>query len=100
MKIYVADTGVFINRKGRDRQLVTVPAVVDETKAKYTSMEMLIALETGAKVEQPDPMFRKKIVDRAERTGDIEELSGTDIDVLAKSLEYGKNAVLMTDDYA
>lgn len=100
MKIYIADTGVFINRKGRDRQLVTVPAVIDETKAKYTSMEMLIALETGAKVEQPDPVFRKKIVDRAEGTGDLEELSRTDIDVLAKALEYGKNAVLMTDDYA
>ncbi len=100
MKILVADTAVFINRYRENATFVTVPTVVDELKSRESSIEGLLAIETGARVEQPDPEAVAEIRRMAGNTRDIEELSGTDIDILAKAFEYKDNAVLLTDDYA
>jgi UPF0271 protein len=48
----------------------------------------------------PEDSFREKIMQTANKTRDCEELSSTDIDILAKALEYKGNSVLLTDDYA
>lgn len=101
MKILVADTAVFINRyRTDDATFITVPSVVDELKSRESSIEGLLAVEGGAKVEQPDPDAIAEIRRMAGNTRDIEELSDTDIDVLAKAFEYKDNCVLLTDDYA
>ncbi|MBP2030564.1 UPF0271 protein [Methanohalophilus levihalophilus] len=100
MKIFVADTAVFINRYRKNAPFVTVPGVVEELRSRESSIEGLLAIESGARVEQPDPETVAEIHQMAKNTRDIEELSGTDIDILAKALEYRDKAVLLTDDYA
>lgn len=100
MKIFIADTAVFINRYRKNATFVTVPAVIEELKSRESSIEGLLAIESGARVEQPDPEAVAEIHRMAGNTRDIEELSKTDIDILAKALEYKDNAILLTDDYA
>ncbi|MDK2891873.1 DNA-binding protein [Methanohalophilus sp.] len=100
MKIFVADTAVFINRYRRDATFVTVPSVIEELKSRESSIEGLLAIESGAKVEQPNPEAIAEIHRMARNTRDIEELSKTDIEILAKAFEYKDNAILLTDDYA
>ncbi len=53
-------------------------------------------------VEPPLENFKKKVLSKAGITRDSEELSGTDIDILAKALEYSErvDTVLVTDDFA
>jgi UPF0271 protein len=100
MEILVADTAVFINRYRENVPFVTVPSVVEELKSRQSSIEGLLAIERGARVEQPDPKATAEVHRMAGSTRDIEELSETDIDVLAKAFEYKDNAILLTDDYA
>ncbi len=99
--IYIADSAVFIMGKDIDpSRLVTVSAVVGELRSHEASIRFELACEGGARVESADPVWRQKVMDAAGSTRDSEELSATDIDVLAKALEYGDEAVLLTDDYA
>lgn len=101
MVYYIADSAVFIVGYAVDSSLmVTVPSVVDELKSSDAILCFELALETGARVEIPEPEIRYKVLEMAKYTRDIEELSSTDIDILAKALEYKESAVLLTDDYA
>jgi UPF0271 protein len=56
----------------------------------------------NVRVEPPLLSFKKKVKTKAGITRDSEELSGTDIDILAKALEYSEReeTVLVTDDFA
>lgn len=99
--IYIADSAVFIMGKDIDPStLVTVSSVVGELRSHDASLRLELALEGGARVEAVDPVLRQQVIDAAGSTMDSEELSPTDIDMLAKALEYGGEAVLLTDDYA
>jgi UPF0271 protein len=100
MKILIADSAVFINGYRNRAPIVTVPSVVGELKSRGAGMEGVLAVESGARVEQPDPEAIAEIRSMAGTTRDIEELSGADIDILAKALEYRDSGVLLTDDYA
>lgn len=91
----VADASVFIWGKRPEGELITVPAVEAELK-DLRSKSMLHIFE--ARVESPSPQSLKAAKAAAGETGDIRVLSTTDLDVLAKALEYG--ATLATDDYA
>lgn len=101
MVYYIADSAVFIMGKDIDpMNIITVSSVVEELRSSEASLRFDLALEGGARVESPDPVVRKKVIEIAEGTRDVEELSATDIDILSKALEYGSEAVLLTDDYA
>jgi UPF0271 protein len=56
----------------------------------------------NVRVEPPLESFKKEVRAKAGITKDSEELSGTDIDILAKALEYSgrEETVLVTDDFA
>ncbi|TGC07429.1 NOB1 family endonuclease [Methanolobus halotolerans] len=101
MVYFIADSAVFIMGKDIDPvSIITVSSVVGELRSSEASLRFELALEGGAKVEMPDPVVRRRVLEVAESTRDVEELSATDIDILSKALEYGNDAVLLSDDYA
>jgi UPF0271 protein len=97
--IQIADASLFIIRKRIDGSVVTVPSVVEELRDENsrTTMELM-----KVRIEPPLSSFKKKVKIKAGITRDCEELSGTDIDILAKALEYSEreDTVLVTDDFA
>ncbi len=97
--IYIADSSLFIIRKRLDGIVVTVPSVVEELRDENarTTMELM-----NVRVEPALDSFKKEVRSKAGITRDSEELSGTDIDILAKALEYShrEDTVLVTDDFA
>ena len=101
MEYYIADSAVFIMGSGIEPyRIITIPSVVNELKSSEAAMRFDLARERGARVEMPEDSFREKVLQVANETKDCEELSSTDIDILAKALEYKGNSVLLTDDYA
>jgi UPF0271 protein len=101
MEYYIADSAVFIMGSAIEPyRIITIPSVVNELKSSEAVMRFDLARESGARVEMPEDSFREKIMQTANKTRDCEELSSTDIDILAKALEYKGNSVLLTDDYA
>jgi UPF0271 protein len=101
MTYYIADSAVFIMGNYVDSSLlITVPSVVGELKSSEAVLRFELARESGARVEMPEPEMRGEVLEMAKYTQDIEDLSSTDVDILAKALEYKESAVLLTDDYA
>ena len=80
--------------------LITIPGVVDEVRAEAARLRLDLAREGGLRVEWPEPEMVNKIKEMAAYTRDLEELSKTDLEILAKALEHKDNAILLTDDYA
>ena len=97
--IYIADASLFILRKRLEGSIVTVPSVVEELRDENarTTMELM-----NVRIEPSLPGFKKEVRTKAGITKDSEELSATDIDILAKALEYSKReeTILVTDDFA
>ncbi len=101
MTYYIADSAVFImGYPVESTLLITVPSIVNELKSSEAAMRFDLAREDGARVEMPLPHMIDEVVGMAEHTRDMEELSTTDIDILAKALERKDDAALLTDDYA
>jgi len=97
--LYIADASLFIIRKRLEGRFVTVPSVVEELRDEFarTTMELM-----NVRVESPLESFKKEVRSKARMTRDSEELSKTDIDILAIALEYSRQeeTVLVTDDFA
>ena len=97
--MYIADASLFIVRKRLEGIVVTVPSVVEELhdEGARTALELM-----NVRIEPPLETFKKEVRSKAGVTRDSEELSRTDVDILAKALEYSKReeAVLVTDDFA
>ena len=102
MTSYIADSAVFImgNCSVDSSLLITVPSVVDELKSRDSVLRFDLAKEGGLRVEWPEPEMVKEVQKKAEQTRDSEELSKTDLEILAKALEHRDRAILLTDDYA
>ena len=102
MTSYIADSAVFImgNCSVDSSLLITVPSVVDELKSRDSVLRFDLAKEGGLRVEWPEPEMVKEVKKKAEQTRDSEELSKTDLEILAKALEHRDRAILLTDDYA
>jgi UPF0271 protein len=97
--VYIADASLFITRKRLEGSVITVPSVVEELRDENarTIMELM-----NVRVEPPLQDLKKEVRSKAGITRDSEELSGTDIDILAKALEYSRReeTILVTDDFA
>jgi len=97
--IHIADSSLFIIGKRMEGNIVTVPSVIDEIRDEIsrTILELM-----DVRIEPPLQSFIREVTKKARETKDIEELSKTDIDLLAKALEYTRNddTMLITDDYA
>ncbi|NOR48890.1 MAG: DNA-binding protein [Methanosarcinaceae archaeon] len=101
MTYYIADSAVFImGYPVESTLLITVPSVVNELKSSEAAMRFDLARGDGARVEVPLSRMIDEVLGMAEHTRDMEELSTTDIDILAKALERKDDATLLTDDYA
>ena len=101
MTYYIADSAVFImGYPVESTLLITVPSVVNELKSSEAAMRFELARDKGARVEVPQSGMMEDVLNMAKHTRDIEELSTTDIEILAKALEHKDNATLLTDDYA
>lgn len=96
---YIADASLFITRKRLSGIVITVPSVAREIRDEdsRTAMELM-----KTRIEPPLPLFKREVIEKAGVTKDSEELSGTDIDLLAKALEYSRReeVVLVSDDFA
>lgn len=97
--IYIADSSLFITRKRIEGIIITVPSVLDEIRDERsrTIMELM-----NVRIEPVLQSFIREVTSKAKETKDSEELSRTDLDLLAKALEYtrSENTILVTDDYA
>ena len=97
--IYIADSSVFIIGKRIEGIIVTVPSVLDEIRDEEsrTIMELM-----NVRIEPVLQSFIREVTSKARETKDSDELSRTDLDLLAKALEYTRNekTILVTDDYA
>ncbi len=96
---YVADSSLFILRKRLEGSVITVPSVVEELRDENarTTLELM-----NVRIEPSLADFKKEVMEKAGLTKDSEELSDTDIDILAKALEYSRRGgtILVTDDFA
>ena len=97
--IYIADSSLFIIGKRIEGNIITVPSVVDEIRDERsrTNLELM-----NVRIEPVLQSFIREVTTKARENRDSEELSKTDIDLLAKALEYTRNeeTTLISDDYA
>lgn len=101
MPLYIADSAVFIMGKPVDAiHTITIPSVVNELKSSESRLRFDLAREQGLRVELPSKESLDKVIEVSGFSKDHEELSVTDIDVLAKAYDCKDEAVLLTDDYA
>jgi len=93
----VLDASAFINEYHTDEQLATIPLVREELEDE--SAYRFDALEgSGMHLHIPDGETVERIRRAADETGDLEELSTTDIRLIAAAFEL--DGELVTDDYA
>lgn len=95
--MYVLDTSAFINEYHTSEQVATIPLVreeLDDSNAyRFDAME-----GSGMHIHIPDERTVEKVTRAAKESGDHDELSETDIRLVATAFEL--NATLVTDDYA
>lgn len=80
-------------------QSFTTPLVFDEIKhikKSHDAIDALIDLER-LKIIEPEKKFTELVLEKANQTGDLPDLSKGDISVLALSMQL--NGELVTDDY-
>jgi UPF0271 protein len=105
---YILDTSSILSGKQinlDNGELITTNSVIDEIKPGGRDFRYLsYLLEKGLKIFEPKKDSIKKIIDVSKKTGDINRLSKTDIDILALSFDINNesefNAIILTDDYS
>jgi len=95
--MYVLDSSAFINEYHTDEQVASIPLVREELEDE--SAYRFDALEgSGMYMHIPDGETVERIERAARETGDYDELSRTDIRLVAAAFEL--DGTLVTDDYA
>ena len=95
--MYILDSSAFINEYHTDETIASIPLVREELEDE--SAYRFDALEgSGMHMHIPDGETVERIERAARETGDYEELSRTDIRLIAASFEL--DGTLVTDDYA
>ncbi len=95
-KVQVIDTAIFI--QGVDVEGVTTPKVVEEVKDPESKLFLEGLISAGkVRVLAPSRESIEAIKDAARRTGELNELSEADLEILA--LAYEIKGILFTDDY-
>ncbi len=94
--MFVIDAAIFI--QGIDVEGYTTPKVIEEVKGPESKLFLESLISAGkVKVLMPSEESIGIVKEAAKRTGELDELSEADIEVLA--LAYELKAVLFTDDY-
>ncbi|SDJ77891.1 UPF0271 protein [Halovenus aranensis] len=95
--MYVLDSSAFIHEYHTDEPIASVPLVREELEDE--SAYRFDALEgSGMHLHIPDEETVVRIERAARETGDLEELSETDVRLVAAAFEL--DGTLVTDDYA
>ncbi|MDS0259808.1 NOB1 family endonuclease [Haloarcula sp. S1CR25-12] len=95
--MYVLDSSAFINDYHTDEQIATIPLVQEELEGE--AAYRFDALEgSGMHLHIPEENTVERIERAARETGDLAELSDTDIRLVAAAFEL--DCPLVTDDYA
>jgi len=93
----VLDTSAFIHEYTTEDSVVSVPEVHDEldgeTALRFDAME-----GSGMTIHVPAPEAVENVKRAARGSGDLAELSDTDVRLIATAVEL--HATLVTDDYA
>jgi UPF0271 protein len=95
---FILDTSLFFTDYPLSGELFTTPSVAAElidlrSKCRY---ETLLAL--GLQVHESSKESRARVLEAARESGDSEQLSATDTDILALALDL--EGAVLTDDYA
>ncbi len=93
----VLDTSAFIHEYTTDDAVVSVPEVHEELKGE-TALRFDAMEGSGMTIHVPAPEAITNVERAARGSGDLAELSGTDVRLIATTLEL--HATLVTDDYA
>ncbi|MFC7076715.1 MULTISPECIES: NOB1 family endonuclease [Haloarcula] len=95
--MYVLDSSAFINEYHTEERIAAVPEVreelEDEAAYRFDALE-----GSGMHLHIPEENTVERIERAARETGDLAELSGTDIQLIAAAFEL--DGTLVTDDYA
>ena len=95
--MYVLDSSAFINEYHTDERIAAVPEVreelEDEAAYRFDALE-----GSGMHLHIPEENTVERIERAARETGDLAELSDTDIQLVAAAFEL--DGTLVTDDYA
>jgi len=95
--MYVLDSSAFINEYHTTEQTATIPGVQaeleDEAAYRFDAME-----GSGMHLHIPEQGAVERIERAARETGDLAELSETDVRLVAAAFEL--DGTLVTDDYA
>jgi len=95
--MYVLDSSAFINEYHTDAEIATIPLVreelTDESAYRFDALE-----GSGMHLHIPDGETVERVERAARETGDYDELSRTDIRLVAATFEL--DGTLVTDDYA
>jgi len=95
--MYVLDASAFINEYHTTEDTATIPMVreelEDESAYRFDAME-----GSGMHIHIPQDGAVERVRRAAEETGDLAELSTTDVRLIAAAFEL--DARLVTDDYA
>ncbi|MFC6954001.1 NOB1 family endonuclease [Halorubellus litoreus] len=93
----VLDSSAFINEYHSEDDIATIPLVreelTDESGYRFDAME-----GAGMRIHIPDAGTVERVERAARETGDLAELSDTDVRLVATTFEL--DATLVTDDYA
>ena len=93
----VLDSSAFINEYQSEDEIATIPLVreelTDESGYRFDAME-----GAGMRIHIPDAGTVERVERAARETGDLAELSDTDVRLVATTFEL--DATLVTDDYA
>ncbi len=96
MKVQVIDAAVFI--QGFDVEGVTTPKVVEEVRDPESRLFLEGLISAGkVRVLSPSRESLEAVREAARKTGELNELSEADVEILALAYELG--GVLFTDDY-
>ncbi len=95
-KKYILDTSAFLSGKSipMDIEIIIPKSVLEELKYKKNYSFLL----ERSRIMVPSELSIKIATEAAIKTGDINKLSKTDIDIIALSQEF--DATVITDDYA
>ena len=94
----VLDTIAFIAGMSMEGECYTVNEVLEELKSEDAKLKASLALSQGdLKVREPDDKYINEVIKASKKTGDILNLSQTDIKLLALAMEL--KGIIITDDY-
>ncbi|MCX6694500.1 MAG: nucleotide-binding protein [Methanomicrobiales archaeon] len=96
--ILVLDASAFFTGMHWSGTLATTHSVVEEIADLRAKGHLEVFLAGGLMVREPSPESTKTVKEAAAATGDLQVLSGTDIDLLALAIDI--SGLLVSDDFA